>query len=262
MTTPYTYRIKFLPTGEYYYGVRYAKNCHPSDLWIRYFTSSTKVKDLIRQYGKESFSYEIRKIFSCKESAISWEERVTKRVIYWPNYFNSNSGKAFNHNKSSNGGISAAKKKVGIHSMSSEEKSAAGRKGGKSLGRRKREAGLTEKEKEGLERGHRKISQRRNSGEWTEKEMNARLYRVERRKNGDWTEKEREGYKKLNERRLTGRWTEKELSGFEKLSNHRKTGYWISNGLTNKFVLTKEEIPEGWLPGFTRKGKFTPSLEG
>jgi len=39
-TIPYTYKLIFKPTGQYYYGVRYAKGCQPSDLWDKYFTSS------------------------------------------------------------------------------------------------------------------------------------------------------------------------------------------------------------------------------
>jgi len=41
---PYTYLIKFLPTGQVYYGSSYANNKHkvsnPEQLWITYFTSS------------------------------------------------------------------------------------------------------------------------------------------------------------------------------------------------------------------------------
>ena len=40
MGIPYTYRITHLPSGKHYYGARYAKDCHPSDLWVIYFTSS------------------------------------------------------------------------------------------------------------------------------------------------------------------------------------------------------------------------------
>lgn len=30
---PYTYRIKWSNTGMSYYGVRYANDCKPDDLW-------------------------------------------------------------------------------------------------------------------------------------------------------------------------------------------------------------------------------------
>ena len=54
----YTYLVVCKPTGEWYYGVRYAGD---DDLWIKYFTSSKHVKALISKYGKDSFHCEIRK---------------------------------------------------------------------------------------------------------------------------------------------------------------------------------------------------------
>lgn len=253
MSTPYTYRIRFIPTGEYYYGVRYAKDCHPSDLWIRYFTSCTKVKKLIREYGKESFTYEIRKTFTNKEQAIAWEEKVTRRVIYWPHYINANSGRAFNHSKSVNGGSVAVERGIGIHAMTSEEKSIAGKKGGLSLARRKRESGLTVNEKEGHVTRAGKISTRRLSGNWTQKEIDANKKTQERRVAGEWTDNEKAAYAKLNERRKAGTWTEQELAGFEKNAKSRKAGRWITDGIRNKFV--SDVPPDGWSYGFVRKKK-------
>lgn len=52
----YTYTIKFLPTGQMYHGSRTAEGCHPSELWVTYFTSSNIVKDLIKKYGEDSFT--------------------------------------------------------------------------------------------------------------------------------------------------------------------------------------------------------------
>lgn len=73
---PYTYLIFCEPTKQWYYGVRYAKKCHPDEFWKTYFTSSKKVKKLIEKYGKDSFKYQIRKTFSNKESALIWERKV------------------------------------------------------------------------------------------------------------------------------------------------------------------------------------------
>ena len=62
---PYTYLIKHTPTNKVYYGYRSANKVEPhNDLWKAYFTSSTYVKDLISQYGIDSFEFEIRKIFA------------------------------------------------------------------------------------------------------------------------------------------------------------------------------------------------------
>lgn len=80
MNQPYTYLIICLPTNQWYYGVRYAKSCHPDEFWKKYFTSSEKVKYLIEKYGKEAFSFEIRKIFNSKEKALQWEKKVLMRM--------------------------------------------------------------------------------------------------------------------------------------------------------------------------------------
>lgn len=80
MTTPYTYLLKHHPTNSYYYGVRYAKGCHPDDFWVSYKTSSTYVKQLIREYGEGSFSFEIRKTFNEVNLARTWETKVLRRL--------------------------------------------------------------------------------------------------------------------------------------------------------------------------------------
>ena len=115
MTQPYTYRIQFIPTGEYYYGVRFAKNCNPSDLWAKYFTSSKKIKSLIKKFGKDSFSFEIRKIFKNSNSAILWEHRVNIRTKNWSNYFNESDAKHQGSKYSSTGGLISKEQGIGIH---------------------------------------------------------------------------------------------------------------------------------------------------
>lgn len=78
--TPFTYCITFKPTGQRYYGVRTKKNCHPSELWTQYFTSSKKIKKLIEIHGLDAFDFEIRKTFTTKSAAIEWEYRALKRL--------------------------------------------------------------------------------------------------------------------------------------------------------------------------------------
>ena len=77
---PYTYYLYHRPTGLKYYGVRYAKNCDPKDLWNKYFTSCKKVKELITEDGINSFDFKIRKIFESKVDAINWENKVLRRL--------------------------------------------------------------------------------------------------------------------------------------------------------------------------------------
>lgn len=80
MSVPFTYLVFHKPTRKAYYGVRFAKGCSPEDLWSTYFTSSTRVKKLIEEYGTESFHVEIRKTFKDVESALAWEYRVLRRL--------------------------------------------------------------------------------------------------------------------------------------------------------------------------------------
>jgi hypothetical protein len=78
--TPYTYVIWCLLTGKRYYGVAFRKNCHPNDLWVRYFTSCQAVKYDLKVYGAGAFRVEIRRIFDCPNKARDWEKRVLQRL--------------------------------------------------------------------------------------------------------------------------------------------------------------------------------------
>jgi len=80
MHQPYTYLIKHIPTGRVYYGLRFAKGCHPGDLWVKYFTSSKDIQQLIAESGKDSFVTEVRKVFIDPLAAIKWEITVLRRM--------------------------------------------------------------------------------------------------------------------------------------------------------------------------------------
>ena len=80
MTIPYTYFLFNKITGQKYYGVRYANNCTPEELWCTYFSSSKYVKELLETHGKDSFEYEVRKTFKTAHEARSWEERVLRKL--------------------------------------------------------------------------------------------------------------------------------------------------------------------------------------
>jgi hypothetical protein len=76
----YTYCIGWTENNVSYYGVRYAKNCHPSDLWVTYFTSSKFVKIQREQYGEPDI-IQIRKTFGDNpEKAKLWEDKVLRRL--------------------------------------------------------------------------------------------------------------------------------------------------------------------------------------
>ena len=78
-TTPYTYLIGWQTQNKWYYGVRFAKGCHPNDLWNPYKTSSKHVKKMIEENGNPDI-IQIRKIFKDQNAARVWESKVLKKM--------------------------------------------------------------------------------------------------------------------------------------------------------------------------------------
>jgi len=78
-TIPYTYLIGWSTINAWYYGVRYAKKCHPSDFWTTYYTSSGNVVKLINEYGNPDI-IQIRKTFDSVNAARKWEHKVLRRL--------------------------------------------------------------------------------------------------------------------------------------------------------------------------------------
>lgn len=78
-TIPYTYLIGWPALNMWYYGVRYARDCNPVELWQTYFTSSSHVAKFVEEHGNPTH-IEIRKIFTEVSIAQLWEHRVLKRM--------------------------------------------------------------------------------------------------------------------------------------------------------------------------------------
>jgi len=96
----YTYYIEWSRLRRYYYGVRYANDAHPSDLFVTYFTSSKHVKAFIAEHGLPDV-IQVRKTFATKESARNWENRVLRRmdVLHDPRSLNMTNNYAFRSEK-------------------------------------------------------------------------------------------------------------------------------------------------------------------
>ena len=77
--TPYTYLIGWSHLNKFYYGVRYAKGCHPTEFWVKYHTSSKVVKEYRSKYGEPDI-IEIRREFDDTDKARLWESSVLKRM--------------------------------------------------------------------------------------------------------------------------------------------------------------------------------------
>lgn len=99
--TPYTYLIGWSKLNWWYYGVRYARNCHVSDLWSTYFTSSKEVAIIRDMYGEPDI-IQIRRTFKDQNKARMWEHKVLKRmkVIHNLKWLNKHNGKCFTPNRS------------------------------------------------------------------------------------------------------------------------------------------------------------------
>ena len=95
MNQPYTYLIGWTTHQKYYYGVRYARDCSPEDLWKKYFTSSPSVKAMKLLYGDPDI-IQIRKTFNDIHKARLWETKVLRRmrVVQNMNFLNKNDAPA------------------------------------------------------------------------------------------------------------------------------------------------------------------------
>lgn len=85
--TPYTYLIGWQKLDKWYYGVRYARGCHPGDFWVTYFTQSNhecregnlSVKNMRIEFGEPDI-IQIRKVFDCPRKSRLYEQRLLKRI--------------------------------------------------------------------------------------------------------------------------------------------------------------------------------------
>lgn len=85
---PYVYIIRWTRVNKGYIGVRFAKNCCPSDLFVSYFTSSKTVKQLISEVGLPDQIKIFR--YADKKTALRMEEKFQQRFRvlesdYWLN---------------------------------------------------------------------------------------------------------------------------------------------------------------------------------
>jgi hypothetical protein len=87
MTNAYVYKITNNITNEFYYGYRYKnqslKISPNNDLWVRYFTSSKRVKKDIDKYGKRNFTVEI--IYEDIDSLECWRKEQILIKENWKN---------------------------------------------------------------------------------------------------------------------------------------------------------------------------------
>lgn len=88
-TIPFTYLIGWSEHNLWYYGVRFAQGCDPTDLWTKYFTSSEIVTDTRMKLGEPDV-IQVRKTFSTDIKAKLWEDKILSSIpkekrIHWLN---------------------------------------------------------------------------------------------------------------------------------------------------------------------------------
>ena len=87
MIEAYVYRITNNITNQFYFGYRYRNQTlgvePENDLWIKYFTSSNRIKKYIKTYGKDSFTVSI--IYRNIDSVKCWQKEQFEIQKEWNN---------------------------------------------------------------------------------------------------------------------------------------------------------------------------------
>lgn len=127
-TKPYTYLIGWSSHQMFYYGVRYAKGCDPTDLWTKYFTSSKHVQKFYADHGEPDV-VEVRRLFESKDAAKDWEHKVLRRmkVVKRQDFLNRSNARCastegYRHTSESRQKISATNKKKPGRKWTDEQK--------------------------------------------------------------------------------------------------------------------------------------------
>ena len=76
---PYTYLIGWSSHNTWYYGARWANNCDPGELWVKYFTSSHHVASKRKEWGEPDVVV-VRQRFVTGREARDWEFRLLRRI--------------------------------------------------------------------------------------------------------------------------------------------------------------------------------------
>lgn len=103
--TPYVYCIIHKTNGIKYVGSKTSKKANPEDLFVKYFTSSKIVKQIVQEQGKEAFDIEWIMIQETAEAALALESKILKDndAASSTNYYNCTNGDAkFNPTKAAN----------------------------------------------------------------------------------------------------------------------------------------------------------------
>jgi len=93
---PYTYAIGWSKYKIWYYGVRISKKSYVGDIWVEYFTSSTIVKEFVKNNGNPDI-IKICRVFDNIDDAILHEYKFLSKVKVHknPHFLNAHCAPAF-----------------------------------------------------------------------------------------------------------------------------------------------------------------------
>jgi hypothetical protein len=126
LTTPYIYRL-YDSIGNWYIGSRTAKNCHPTDLGVKYFTSSKEIQVAFKN-DTQHWTKEILYVGTINDN-IEELEGLLLEILDAKN--DPKSYNKHNNEKLSNNNWNCSKAgKLGIQKMTTEDRRRGGLKNG------------------------------------------------------------------------------------------------------------------------------------
>jgi hypothetical protein len=231
---PYTYLIGWSDHNKWYYGVRFAVNCNPNDLWKTYFTSSNIVKRFREEYGEPDI-IQIRKTFANKNDAILWESKVLERlfVVKSEKWLNKTNNKAFSDDV-------RFSMKGKTHTKETREKLSLRR-----LGKENPMYGLEVSEK------HRKKISEGNKGKKRTLEQKQRYSESRMGKNNPMYGKKHPNHSSFSGENNGMYGKKHSIETKEKMRESQKNKIWITDGISNRKVSKTIDMPSGWKRGRT-----------
>ena len=130
LTLPFVYELLDTVTGKWYVGCRTAKGCHPSDLGVRYFTSSRLVSSIYKANPSRFISKilvsstDSEYVVKVESDILTFRKAKDSSCSY--NMWNGD-GK-FNASKAAQ---STVELKVGVHNRTEEQRFLDAQKGGR-----------------------------------------------------------------------------------------------------------------------------------
>lgn len=238
------------------FGVRYARGCHPDDLWKKYFTSSKVVQEYREKYGEPDV-VEVRQTFNDSLQAREWEHKILRRLAVIKNerWLNKGTGKAippmFGANHWCFGRGFSEKHLKNLRKPKSTTTNMKHTKSQIERMRKPKSEETKQKMKDSFtEERKLSISQKFSKLIWiTDGENNIRISK---------DSPIPEGWKRGRPSKNCGKGSKRTREQIEKIKEKRKMQimkkgwFWITDGAQNQRFYEAELVPKGWHRGVTK----------